>query len=109
VERSESRIAQEAASTGREKIASQSRRTQAERSQKKYSRNAFGSFWRQKERTLKKENHFKNFGSIREADSSYHDHIIATILTHGFFSVLFVPKKNQKGYRCLRHLARTKS
>jgi hypothetical protein len=55
VERSESRIAQEAASTGREKIASQSRRTQAERSQKKYSRNVFGSFWRQKERTLKKE------------------------------------------------------
>jgi hypothetical protein len=45
VERSESRIAQEAASTGREKIASQSRRTQAERSQKKYSRKvpkAFG-------------------------------------------------------------------
>jgi hypothetical protein len=53
VERSESRIAQEAASTGWEKIASQSRRTQAERSQKKYSRNVFGSFWRQKEHTIK--------------------------------------------------------
>jgi hypothetical protein len=45
----------EAASTGREKIASQSRRTQAERSQKKYSRMVFGSFWRQKERHERKK------------------------------------------------------